>query len=648
MGCEEIPPVTLTATSDFPELCVEWLPTHGPGAADGEWCDITAYVAEGSTSRGRQYELDRFQAGTCTLTLKADTRLFDPENTASGFYGLLVPMRQLRVSAVWASTRYPIFRGYITDWGQTQPDDAMFVTTINASDAFMRLEQIKLPSSAWALEVLQDDPSLWFRLGETDTARVTDSSDGGYYGLYDNVTQGAEGLVPNDADGAVIPEDPDSRVWIQAPTLISGYPFTVSGLFKIDNSDPTKHNAVFAGVHDPTDFDPTFRIYVASTADLGATGIGQLVAVIRSGGLFQGKVTSVPVNDDIAHHFMFVASSSSSTALYLDGVAHTGGYTDTVAWPGNPENGYTIGNYIDTAFGDYNFDGTIDEIAVWDGVALSATDAAAHSLAAKSGWDGDDTGARVDRFLDAIGWPDTLRDLDTGISILGPANWSAGSSALSVMQGWADTEYGLFLIDTEGKVVWRSRHSPYLDSFSTTSQATYGDAHSAATLKYTDVDLPRDEALIRNPVQAGRAGGVTVTAEDATYVEKYGDRTFAAPTTEDQLDSAVRDRAVWLVERYKELGTRLRSMSFAPRSDTDLWPQVLGREIGERITVKRTPLGLNSEISSTQIIEGVDHQFSPKDWTTRFRGSPVDPNVGSYLILDDATYGKLDVAALAY
>ena len=90
-------------------------------------------------------------------------------------------------------------------------------------------------------------------------------------------------------------------------------------------------------------------------------------------------------------------------------------------------------------------------------------------------------------------------------------------------------------------------------------------------------------------------------------------------------------------------------MRITPRRDaTNLWPQVLGREIGERVTVKRTPLGLNSEIVVDQIIEGIQHQFAPKQWATTFRGSPVDPGVNDYLILDNATYGLLDTGLLAY
>ena len=36
------------------------------------------------------------------------------------------------------------------------------------------------------------------------------------------------------------------------------------------------------------------------------------------------------------------------------------------------------------------------------------------------------------------------------------------------------------------------------------------------------------------------------------------------------------------------------------------------------------------------------------DWKTVFRGSPVDPNVGSYMINDDVALGLLDSGLLAY
>lgn len=646
MGCLLESPPVLTATSDYPELCVEWLPNYGPNTADGPWCDITHYVTQWSTDRGRQYELDQFKAGTASLTLKATTRQFDPENSAGSFYGLLVPMRQLRISAVWNSTRYPIFQGFITDWGQTVPSDAMFVSTIQAVDGFGRLEQIKLPSSAWALEVLKDEPDLWFRLGETDTARVTDSSDGGNYGIFDNVEQGVEGLVPNDADGAVtVGHSTDERVTIQNPSLISGYPFTILALFKVDRAD--EYRVIFSGLKTPSTAG-TDELTIALLNDAGPLGgsQGNLHSRFDSSSGGGRYLRSAGIYDDNVVHIVEIVYTAAATHnMYVDGVED--GSVDAAgspAWWTTAQNGYTIGNYIDVGFGDFGLHGVADEVVVWNGAAIGTDRIAAHSLAAKSGWEGDDTGARVSRFIDAIDWPSTLRDIDTGISILGPASWSVGDTALSVLQRWADTEYGQFFMGKDGKLVWRSRHFPYLDTSSTTSQATFGDAHSAATLKYDmdGLDLPRDEALLRNPVIASRNGGVTVTVKDQSYVDKYGDRTWSSPVTEDQMDATVRDRATWLLGRYKELGSRLARMQITPRRDpSNLWPQVLGREIGERITAKRTPLGLNSEISVDQIIEGIRHEGSPKQWVTSFVGSPVDPNVGTFLILDDPTYGTL-------
>jgi len=151
-------------------------------------------------------------------------------------------------------------------------------------------------------------------------------------------------------------------------------------------------------------------------------------------------------------------------------------------------------------------------------------------------------------------------------------------------------------------------------------------------------------------VSAGRHDGVTVTVKDQRLIEeKYGERAWAAPGSEDQKDSTVRDRALWLLARYKEQGTRLAAMRITPRRDpSNLWPQVLGLTIGDRITVMRTPLGVGNETTVDVIIEGIEHAFSTNTWQTTFIGSPVDPNVGNYLILDDAVEGLLDQQLLAY
>lgn len=609
----------------------------GPFVASPTWTDVTQYNTSGVVRMGRAYELDRFQPGTATLQLRTiGARLFDPEYTAGTYYGKLTPMRQVRITKTYNAVTYPIFRGFITDWGETVPArDNVFVTTIEAMDGLGALEKIQLPSSAWALVVAQDSPSLWFRLGESDTVRVTDSSAGGNYGIYDNVVQGAQGLVPNDADGAVdvgTNYDPgESRITIQNPALISGYPFTVTALFSLA-SDVIHARTLFAGAVDNTDGVPGLFIAVGYTSD----NPDKLYARVLDGSTSRTVASTIQVADNLTHHAAVVFTSSSSFSLYVDGVnvgVESGG---NPSFPGNPPNGYTIGNWTDVFFGAFGFRGIIDELCVWNGTALSSVTVAKHSLAGKTGWAGDDTGARVTRFLDAINWPASLRSIDTGISTLSASRWSTGETALSVLQNLADTEYGAFFAAPDGKLTWHSRHRRYLNTRATTSQATFGDTRSGTALKYVaeGFNLHRDEALLRNPVIASRVDGVTVSVSDATLIANtYGYNAWSAPPTQDALDATVRDRANWLLARYKNEASRLKSMTVIPKSNpTGLYPVALGLGIGDRITVKRQPLGIGNVISVDQWVEGVTHEFNPNIWKTTFTASPVE--VETYLVLD--------------
>ena len=65
------------------------------------WTDISAFVPDIETGRGRQHELGQFEAGTLTLTgvNNSDGR-FNPWNTSSPYAGKIVPMVPVQVRAV--------------------------------------------------------------------------------------------------------------------------------------------------------------------------------------------------------------------------------------------------------------------------------------------------------------------------------------------------------------------------------------------------------------------------------------------------------------------------------------------------------------------------------------------------------------------
>lgn len=63
----------------------------------------TRRVLAANTSSGRQFELDPFDPATIQLELDNPDRAFDPSNTASAYYGKLLPRKRTRLQADWGT-----------------------------------------------------------------------------------------------------------------------------------------------------------------------------------------------------------------------------------------------------------------------------------------------------------------------------------------------------------------------------------------------------------------------------------------------------------------------------------------------------------------------------------------------------------------
>ena len=102
--------------------------------------DITDEVRNVTVKRGKNRELDRYSAGAATVQLNNQTRLFDPLNTASIFYGNIIPRRQIRIR----SGGYNQFVGVIEDWNLDYDVTGQSLASITAADGFTLLAQQSL------------------------------------------------------------------------------------------------------------------------------------------------------------------------------------------------------------------------------------------------------------------------------------------------------------------------------------------------------------------------------------------------------------------------------------------------------------------------------------------------------------------------
>lgn len=612
----------------FPTLIVEIAFLTDPFDASPDWEDVSADVRAISTDRHRQNELDQFQAGTCTVTLDNRLRTYDPTYADGDWFGFILPMRRIRIRASYnagsGSVTYPLFDGFIDSWDQqyTNPNDA--VAVVSATDGFKVLAAAQLPASVYQLEVAADNPTRWYRLDEpassTDVFDAVAKADGTPVNA---PTFGATGMVT---------KDPGSALSVTG-ALNSGNGFTTD----IARFPP----AVAAGTGA---FSVEFWVKCGNQTDEAtvfhqgdaSTGLTGYVWVrVRGAGAFVGKLelrtalatfrmSTVRVDDGAAHHCVVTRSSGGTIKVFVDGVDRTDsgsgadGSTSIVA--ADSFVGYTFG-------GVFGLTGTVQHLAVYD-TALSATRVGVHNDAGRTPWAGDSPGVRIGRVLDQVGWPSALRDLDAGSSSLQSA--SLGVTVLAHAQKVSESEFGDLFMTADGKVRLISRTGLLnRDEF-----ATFGDSPGSGELGYTALELDYSDQLIRNSVTVSRNDGVAQTVEDDTSVTAVLRHSYSRDGLLHDSDTMSRGAAEFLVSEYKDPLLRVSGLSVAPRGNPSvLFPQVLGRELGDEVTVKRRPQGVGDPISQDSVIQGVSHTFTPKWWETKWSLSPAF--AGAFLQLDN-------------
>jgi hypothetical protein len=256
------------------------------------------------------------------------------------------------------------------------------------------------------------------------------------------------------------------------------------------------------------------------------------------------------------------------------------------------------------------------------------------------------SGARISRILDSVSWPAADRVIATGNSTLQATTLEG--DALAELQLTADSELGEFYIDGAGRTVFRNRLALLTDTRSSISQATFGDG-GGVELPGTDVGISYDDSQLVNYARVTRAGGTEQSAVDTASQQAYLTRTYERSDLIIETDSDALNLAQWVVATSKDPELRFDELSFNPRAaDATLWPQALGREIGDRITVVRRPPGGGSTITRDVFIRGISHEAVASTSTWKTVWSLQSGLKGSFLTLDNSTLGVLDSNALAY
>jgi hypothetical protein len=122
-------------------------------------------------SRGKNRDLDRFNAGGLSVTFNNQDRAFDPLFAASPFAGNIVPRRDVRVLADGT----PAYVGKITDWNLGYDPSGQSLAELQASDALTFLaQQVLTPGTAIVqasgarVNAVLDMPTVEWPVGDRD------------------------------------------------------------------------------------------------------------------------------------------------------------------------------------------------------------------------------------------------------------------------------------------------------------------------------------------------------------------------------------------------------------------------------------------------------------------------------------------------
>ncbi len=632
------------------------------------WTDISNRLLAVATDRGRQYELNSLQTGNATFTLRNDDGYLTPGSSLDP--GLLV-YSPFRLTALYNHRVYGVFQGYMERWPQTWADAhfgivpgvgvdawAMFTATISTvvrNEILADQPAVYWPcadgpsfSSAINLGVSTNQTALAIKRSPFGPGSSTTSfGDGSMFLAGDTSTDWAcNGLTAAQGNNG-------SSLIYSGPPLppLSGNGLTIQFFIHPFSSGPITTQAtilfVMIGSNGPIlalQMDTLGRIHVltwnATTGvmtDHGPSAFGW------------GGISSL----------FTVYVTTTGYTFTIDGTLPEPAFvgTDTLA----PLCSYFVLNGRNDAFAVGSFANVAySHIAAFNR-KLNITRQITHWLSGNNGMQYDYGDYRVSRLSSYLNWAPpqriyadpqahTLPDGTAPTSMAGAVDIEGqvvGSSITNIAQ----TEQALLYVDRNGYLTYRIRQAATNQGI----QVVLGENTAAGELPYrVTLELDFDPQYINNDVQVTHVGNIPVNSSTPSSVDitltnpasinQYGDHSLQVNSYFNDAVESV-NLANYLLSQYSQPIMRVAQVELIPGANPSQFATLLGLDIGDRITLKRRPVGA-PPITLNVMVIGIHHDVEWKagKWSMKLDLMPASIAVlaTKTLTLNDAVLGKLD------
>jgi hypothetical protein len=591
---------------------------YSPLNAAPVWTDVTAWAYAVSVRRGRQFELDRMEAGTCSITFEDDDRRFDPTNVASPYYPNVKPMVPVRITQTHGGVNYRRFTGFIERWPQTWEgggDPRSVFVEVTATDLF-KLLALRTLRSPYAEVVLADSPIAYFRMDDPGGYPMADASG--------HAVRATHFGGDADGNGAVLDEG-------------TGWNYAGTGADYLWDGVGLANESFALEVWFKTSDQKTQAILESGDADFYAIQVllvsGQPTLAVRNreNTIDIFIVSATDYADGNWHHLVGMYDATTRlVSLYVDNVLKDSATAPaTINYKNMP---MLVGDryYTDATL---RLNGSLDELAFYRGT-LSAGQRAAH-ISARALRTGELSGARVNYILDKLS-PTLARSVDAGQSVLGPAYGFAGQSMLEALLLITESEGGAFFMGADGTAMFFDRNDR-VTAPKNAPQATLGDG-GGTEVEYDSVEFSYDDERVFNDIRIDNTGGGVAVVTDPASAAEYGWRTLELTIEVTDDDSAI-DRAYWSLSRYKRPTMRCERITLGRVNPDASWTALLAREVGDRLRVIRRPASGGATLTQDCFLEAVDESIDADGYVLSFQLSPATD--WDVWLLGDSVFGVL-------
>jgi len=302
---------------------------------------------------------------------------------------------------------------------------------------------------------------------------------------------------------------------------------------------------------------------------------------------------------------------------------------------------YIFSGYItnyDTGFRQGNEDVSTVTLRCVDAFKLLAGSAISTVAGAPAG---QLSGARVNALLDAVEWPISLRNIDTGQSTL-QADPGTSRNVLEALQTVENSEFGGIFVDGESVINFVGRDE--LITRPATSIYTFSDTGS--DISYTNAVVAFDDTNLINDVTVTRSGGTAQNVFDQLSIDKYFLHSGIRDGILVQTDAEALNQAKGILATRKDPEVRIDSIQLNLYDDTNPNKPLAGVDIDllDGITVTKTMPGSTS-VTQPSLVNAIHHDITKSSWnTTLFTSEPLLAG----FVLNSTVSGILGEDVLSY